>query len=924
MVPVSIRITYSDEAPPPTAQINAAVAAALSPLVRAGTPLPGLSDSLWEYFHRRDVTLADASGHPLTPVLIFDQFEELFTLSPTSETSRARNRALLTALAELVENRPPESFQRRLEADPELVDEFEFDGRHYGVLLSLREDYLANLQSFRREIPSVGQYGMRLTGMNGRQAFAAVIEPGRDLVTPAVARHIVQHVASAQSSDGSQTDPVGLASLEVEPSLLSLVCRELNNRRLAGHMPQISAELVAESRDAILRKFYDDALAGQPEGVRQFVEDELLNESGFRESVSLEKAGKTIAARGGAPNALDQLVRRRLLHVEERLGAQRVEITHDVLTKVIRQSREERQEREKALAAAERERVLQEQLRKGRRRTRLISLGLGSAFLLAIGVAVVIFREKQRVDRQNALVAEYVDAAARSLRQNRNEDFNVLYGKWLENTTSFVGQWTAANPGTASAAKLQAVLTANEADTKQQMAEREADGSRRQKYLGDAKAKADSAVQMGVRLAAHWKDADSRKGAAIAVGTAALALKALGQMEGALAAIDTSLALVRSIDRRADSSAAAFEAIFHSIRGDMLAARGKPGDSSHARESYQTSVTLLAPLPPPYGDRSARDELASALSNLGWLEAHFTLLGQARVHYDSAVRVRETMIDSLARAGADARDDLNEQRRRLAGVYLDRTSFQRRLNDTAALWASYDSARRQVEPIATAPDAAVRFKKTYGRALAGLVDIRLARSRTLQDSLGLIDWADSIAVLALAVYQASDDPGEWEDLAKAASRLGTLQMEKGLLATALNTYRGRVQVRRHIALRRRTPEAWADLASAFGSLAYMDVLNGLPDLALAAADSAFRHDSTQIFVWSNVADAHLLKNDLPRAEVILRKWGCYNLGDREHYSGFADAMLDDLRHLQRFQLMNAASRRFQALAQTLAATCTRS
>jgi TPR repeat protein len=53
--------------------------------------------------------------------------------------------------------------------------------------------------------------------------------------------------------------------------------------------------------------------------------------------------------------ALDRLVERRLLHTEERLGAQRIEIIHDVLVRVIRKSREARHLREAEATARLRE-----------------------------------------------------------------------------------------------------------------------------------------------------------------------------------------------------------------------------------------------------------------------------------------------------------------------------------------------------------------------------------------------------------------------------------------------------------------------------------------------------------------------------------------------------------------------------------------
>jgi len=55
-----------------------------------------------------------------------------------------------------------------------------------------------------------------------------------------------------------------LRNAEVEPALLSLICRELNGVRIAQGRPEISADLLAGSHATILAEFYERALADQP------------------------------------------------------------------------------------------------------------------------------------------------------------------------------------------------------------------------------------------------------------------------------------------------------------------------------------------------------------------------------------------------------------------------------------------------------------------------------------------------------------------------------------------------------------------------------------------------------------------------------------------------------------------------------------
>ncbi len=347
--PVYVRIDYSRESPPPSDQIKAAILRATQESgqwTQPGVAVAG--ESLWEFLHHRDDILRDGSGKTVIPLLIFDQFEEIFTLAQSDDFGRKRAAQFIEDLADLVENRAPKSLEERIEHDESATERFDFTRGDYRILIALREDYLAHLEAFKSEMPSITQNRMRLARMTGEQALAAVVKPGGKLVSAEVAEAIVRFTAG-----GSE-----LRNAEVEPSLLSLICRELNNARIAQGRSEISADLLAGSHGTILAEFYERALADQPLAVRHFIEDELLTESGFRESIAEESVRKAFAEAGARPDALATLVDRRLLRIEERLDVRRVELTHDVLCSVVRASRDLRHERE---ARDEAERKLAEQ-----------------------------------------------------------------------------------------------------------------------------------------------------------------------------------------------------------------------------------------------------------------------------------------------------------------------------------------------------------------------------------------------------------------------------------------------------------------------------------------------------------------------------------------------------------------------------------
>jgi WD40 repeat protein/tetratricopeptide (TPR) repeat protein len=372
MVPVLLRIDYAPEAPAPALQIKAAIATAVTDANLKEPAVPGPQESLWEYFHRTDHTWLGPDGKPVSLVLVFDQFEELFTLGQATAQHRARAAALVDELVSLVENRAPAALEQHLEDHWDEVEKYVFNRQDFRVLVCLREDYLAQLMDIADRLPSLAGNPMRLTQMNGHQALEAVLEPARGLVSPDVALQIVRFVAGEQPSSAVTSED--LSRLALEPSLLSLVCRELNSHRLKQGLSQISADLLAGSRDRILQDFYEGCLAGQPAAVRDFVEDELLTDSGFRIDMPLEQAHKNLATRGAAPGAIDELVKRRLLHLQDRLNIRRVELTHDVLSKVIQKSRDIRQQRKRVQAL--REKLRQTRIRMAVAIILLVALGL--------------------------------------------------------------------------------------------------------------------------------------------------------------------------------------------------------------------------------------------------------------------------------------------------------------------------------------------------------------------------------------------------------------------------------------------------------------------------------------------------------------------------------------------------------------------
>jgi hypothetical protein len=404
-LPVYVRFDIRPDAAPITSQILATLTAALD-ADGADAPRPARDETLWEYLHRSDFEVWSARNYPLTIVLVLDQFEELFTLG---ERVRDLVVAFRDELGDLAENRIPAHVAARMSSDPAAASRLDVRVSKYKLVLSLREDFLADLEAWRPAIPAISRSRARLLRMRPEQAFEAVYRTAPHLLDQATARDIVAIVAGqdlrgtrqpAEQPAAEDDAPSG----EVEPALLSLFCQGLNEARKRLGRDRIDAQLLEGSQRDILSNYYKSCVDGLPPRVARFIETELITEKGFRNSFAREDAVPTHLT----DEELSRLIHMRLLRLEERYGAQRIELTHDVLTRAIRDHRDQRRaaEEREALAARaeeerriEREQRLEAEARAGRRFKRLAAV-LAVVLVLAIGFAAIATIQRAAVIRE--------------------------------------------------------------------------------------------------------------------------------------------------------------------------------------------------------------------------------------------------------------------------------------------------------------------------------------------------------------------------------------------------------------------------------------------------------------------------------------------------------------------------------------------
>ena len=302
-LPVTIRLNNAEES------LTAAVARA----IRESCESEGLEathrnmDGLWELLSTTTVWRDDLL---LTPVLVFDQFEEVFTLRDAA--FRAEIAAELGAIASEI---PPARVQ---------------SGRAPAVkvVISLREDYLGALEEFSAAIPSLFQERLRLAAMTEQAARDAITGPAQ-LVAPDLSPPFEFDPAALDMMMNELKGKSGV----IEPFQLQLLARHAETIAGLKGGGRLTPEDFRGAQDfeSVLKNFYRDTLqriASRPQRSRAqlLAEEGLLGAAGHR--LMLEER-QIISDYGVTPETLQTLETSRLVRRERRLESVFYEISHD-------------------------------------------------------------------------------------------------------------------------------------------------------------------------------------------------------------------------------------------------------------------------------------------------------------------------------------------------------------------------------------------------------------------------------------------------------------------------------------------------------------------------------------------------------------------------------------------------------------------
>lgn len=337
MVPVYIRLTHNSETSY-ARQIETAISEKVTIYDKLPSSVPDLG--LWDFMHRH--RFADSNGEAVTPVIVLDQFEEIFTL--TDADHKGEIQKLFTELADVLNDIKPDKViqaeaSQKKTAEPKPANQstgfiihatsrkatLNYDpSPSFKFVFSIRDDSLYLLERNCAKIPALKINRFNLNALDEENALTVITKPRPGLFSDKEAKKIIDSLAYYEYDDYRVVDP----------AILSLFL--FSYFREQGKI----------SYDDIFERYYHENTQSKhiKESSISYIEDNLLTERGNRNQVPLED----IYAAGISPREIKRLLDSKILKTEKRKGTKYVEFSHDRLCEQAHKHRQERKSKEQA------------------------------------------------------------------------------------------------------------------------------------------------------------------------------------------------------------------------------------------------------------------------------------------------------------------------------------------------------------------------------------------------------------------------------------------------------------------------------------------------------------------------------------------------------------------------------------------------
>lgn len=344
--PIFIRLDHHENANSYVTQIinaikNAGIAIEKKFDTSSDTPL------LWELFHCYEFF----KGNKRTPLLIiFDQFEEIFTLQQNQE----KRLAFFKEMADFINDIKPRQLTQEnpkaekaegnnpiLDFDELIIDDINLqipeeyqknyiDDNEIHLLISLREDFLSEFEYHTTSIPSLKQHRYGLRPVTDEEAQEIITMPGRDCLP--VDKEEQEKLVAGIINFSKEGDLKQINTL-----LLSLTCYLLYQKAQKRGSERLSLQDFEQMGSNLLLEFYESLNLDKK--TQAVLEQRLIDSNGRRNTINKEEITALL------PD-WEELTKgdKRILQVNTN---NRIELVHDMLASAIYKTREHRQKKNK-------------------------------------------------------------------------------------------------------------------------------------------------------------------------------------------------------------------------------------------------------------------------------------------------------------------------------------------------------------------------------------------------------------------------------------------------------------------------------------------------------------------------------------------------------------------------------------------------
>jgi len=301
--------------------------------------IPGDKASLWHFCKTAEFWAKDVLQ---TPVLILDQFEELFTLQ-----SDEQRRAFISQLSHLIRGvRPPTQPSEVTDKHTSTISD---TPPRVKILISLREDFLPHLDDLADQIPEVLDQRFRLQPLARAAASRALEEPARvedsSLATRPFELESQGRDAILDFLARRAPSSIRTSSTDIEPFQLQLICQrveeiaERKQHQGAQNGVTVTRSEIGEgsSLKEILEDFYVDQVRAIPSfrqrrAVKRLCSEFLISLEGRRLRMEESEIKRHVSV---TADTLRMLVDHRLLRAEQFPEGTYYELSHDSLIKPV-------------------------------------------------------------------------------------------------------------------------------------------------------------------------------------------------------------------------------------------------------------------------------------------------------------------------------------------------------------------------------------------------------------------------------------------------------------------------------------------------------------------------------------------------------------------------------------------------------------